>query len=133
MKRKFCVMSLSVLLLAMVMTGTAGAFSLNFTLYNNSGWNFKKIWLSPAGNRKWNPARDVVKNGSRTSTLSNGHNMHITFDNVSQERRNVDTWDLRVDTSDGKKHEFHNIPLSQIMGVDIGRGWEIGYVWPGDI
>ena len=132
--RKACrTMLLSALILAMVMIGTAGAFSLNFTLYNSSGWNFKRIWLSPAGNKKWNAARDVVKNGSLTSTLSNGHNMRITFDNVSQARRNVSTWDLRVDTYDGKKHEFHNIPLSQIMGVEISSGWEISYVWPGEI
>ena len=132
--RKSCFIKLlSALLLAMVMTSTAGAYNLNFTLYNYSGWNFKRIWLSPAGNGRWNPNRDIVLSGSRVSTLSNGNYMNITFENVSQARRNVTKWDLRVYTSDGNKHEFRNIPLASIVGVEIGRGWQISYIGPGDI
>ncbi len=72
-------------------------------------------------------------NGSVNTTVSSGNNTRITFDNVSQARRDVAKWDLRIDASDGKKHEFHNIPLSQIVGVEIGRNWQISYVWPGEI
>ena len=134
MRKPFCIKLLAALLLAVVMAGSAGAaYNLNFTLYNRSGWFFRRIWLSPSGNKQWNPNRDVVSHGRTDTTLSSGNSTRITFDNVSQERRNVATWDLRIDGSDGKKHEFHNIPLSQIMGVEIGRGWQISYIWPGDI
>lgn len=133
MKKLCFIKLLSAFLIAMVMTSTAGAYNLNFTLYNNSGWFFRRIWLSPSGNKKWNPNRDVVMNGSVNTTVSSGNNTRITFDNVSQARRDVAKWDLRIDASDGKKHEFHDIPLSQIVEVEIGRNWQISYVWPGEI
>ena len=43
--RKPCYIKLlSALLLTIVVVGTAaGAYNLNFTLYNNSGWYFKRI------------------------------------------------------------------------------------------
>ena len=65
--------------------------------------------------------------------MRNGYNTKITSENVRPKRRNVDIWNLRVDTSDGKKHEFHNIPLSQIIGVEISKGLKISYIYPEDI
>jgi len=134
LRKLSCTKFLLAVIVILVMAGTAGAaYNLNFTLYNNSGWYFRKIWLSPSGNKKWNANRDVVSHGNTPSTLASGHNTRITFDNVSSERRNVATWDLRIDASDGKKHEFHDIPLSQIVGVEIGHGFQISYLWPGEI
>ena len=111
------------LLAAVLAAGTASAYNLNFTLDNESGYDFTEIWLKPSTNLEWNQQYDRLtqKGSSVPSRLNNGQRTKITFDNVSETRRNKAIWDLSVKFPNGKYEVWTNIDLSGIVMLRIDR------------
>ena len=90
-----------------------------FQLVNNSGKTFKKIWVGPSSNGIW-VDRDRFRNKDGYSTsLRSGYHMDL-YPNMSG-RSDVQFWDIKVVTTDGKKYEWHNIDLFNIYQVEIDR------------
>ena len=112
---------LAVLLVA-VAASTAAAYNLNFTLYNETGYNITRMMASPSGNDEWDPDLDTITPGR----LRNGYHSRITFNNVNRYRRNSSHWDLRLYYA-GRWHEWHNIPLSRVSRVYVNRRNQIDY------
>lgn len=115
-KRLSCLSLLLSLLLWLALAGSALA-SQDFVLSNESGWTFRNVWLSPSGNKKWQ-TRDKLK----MNPLKSGwHTTIINFHNGS--RSNIRYWDLRVDLTNGEKHEWHRLDLLEISKIEIDEEW----------
>lgn len=108
-KKKFFI----ALLLAVILTSSAFAeMAQNFKLVNNSGRTFRRVWVGPSSNRRWSDADKVNMN-----PLKSGWHTTINFHN--HKRRNVRYWDLRVDLTNGKKWEWHDLDLFEIYEIEI--------------
>ena len=114
------------MLLAAVMAGAASAYNLNFTIYNESGWTFKQIWVSPHGASKWNGNTDRVN----VRPLRSGYNIRIDTSNSRRMRNNTGTrkWDIRVYYGDDSWHQWRDIDLSRItqfwVDSDFDATWD---------
>ena len=103
------------LLLVAILTSAAFAeMAQNFKLVNSSGRTFRRVWVGPSSNRRWSDADKVNMN-----PLKSGWHTTITFHN--RNRRNVRYWDLRVDLTNGKKWEWHDLDLFEIYEIEIDR------------
>ena len=113
----------SLVALFSVLLATIPAFAnIEFQIANNSGRTFHEIWVGPSSNTKWLDRDKVIRDGE---PLRNGRYTTITLSSVGRE--NVRLWDLRVDASDGKKHEWHEIDLSGIYQIEIDRNWKANF------
>lgn len=125
MKRKFIAMLLicaavflSVVFVALPKSASAGIL---FQLVNKSGRTFKEIWVGPASNGRWLD-RDRFRNSNGTSVrLKSGY--YLDLEPNMNGRSDVQYWDIKVVTTDGKKHEWYNIDLFNIYQVEIDSSY----------
>ncbi|MBS2040458.1 hypothetical protein JST97_36060 [bacterium] len=77
--------------------------TLDFQLYNRTGVNIKKLYVSPSNAQDW---EDDLMHGRM---LLHGSDVTIEF----QPEHSATTWDLRVEDSDGGALIFEDLDLSQ--------------------
>ena len=110
-KRLFCVKLFLSLVLIFVFAGGAAAletFNLNFTLYNESGYSFKRVFVRPSHlNEKW--SRVNIR------PLRSGYHIKIDTSNcgVLARKNYLRYWDIRVYYGD-TWHQWEGIRLSAI-------------------
>ena len=125
MKRKSIVMLLicaavftSVVFAALPKSASA---DILFQLSNNSGKTFKEIWVGPASNGKWLPRDLFVDDDGNPLRLRSGY--YITLTPNMFGRQDIRKWDIRVVTTDGRKHECHNIDMYTVNHIEVDRSY----------
>ncbi len=114
---------LTAAVLVVMMANAAAAFSLDFTIYNQSGSTFKEIMLSPSWYPNIDRNRDLVtRRGSRKPLIIlHGHHEEIMIDHLTDERRGCRYWDLYVKCANGREGFWRGIDLSTTVAVRIDR------------
>ena len=117
MKKKLVMLSLFCFAIWLFSVVEPASADIIFQLANSSGKTFREIWVGPSSNENWlDRDRFTNSDGSFTRLLSD-HYINLTPNMAG--RQNVRYWDIKVGTSDGKKHEWHNIDLIEIYQVKI--------------
>lgn len=109
MKKNFVMLSLfclAIWLFSVVEPANADIF---FQLSNESGKTFTEIWVGPSSNSKWLPRDRFEDDDGDVLRLRSGY--HITLWPNMVGRQDIQYWDIKVITSDGKKHEWHDIDM----------------------
>ena len=97
-----------------------------FSLANSTGKTFTEIWVEPASNGRWLP-RDKFQNSDGTATrLRSGYRVTL-WPNMNG-RQNIRYWDIKVVTSDGRKHEYRNIDMYVVEEIEIDRYYTPHYL-----
>jgi len=76
----------------MVVTSPYGV-TYKFTVVNKTGYNFKKLYVSPHSAEEWDESDELLKG----STFANGGALELTY----TANKNADSWDFMVMWDDG--------------------------------
>ena len=125
MRKSFLVVLFLCAAAALFFTVKPASADIYFTLTNESGKTFTEIWVGPSSNKKWLPRDQFHNNDGSATMLWSGR--YITLWPNMNGRENVRYWDIKVVTSDGKKHEYRNIDMYIVNDVEIDRYYRAQY------
>lgn len=125
MKKKLVMLSLFCLTAWLFSAAKSASADIFFQLSNESGKTFKEIWVGPSSNRKWLPRDRFENNDGTPLRLRSGYHMNLWPNMVG--RQDIRYWDIRVITTDGRKHEWHDIDMYNVNHVEIDRSYTAHY------
>jgi hypothetical protein len=88
---------------------TAHAGKQDFTLFNNTGYQIDKVYVSSVGAKSWE--QDVMGR----DTLEDGGEVAISFEKGERGCH----YDLKVDYHDGDTAEWHDVNLCELSNIHI--------------
>jgi len=78
-----------------------------FTVVNKTGYNFKKLYVSPHSAEEWDDSDELLKG----STFNNGTSAELTYVTA----KNASTWDFMVMWDDGTANsKWENVDLNGV-------------------